>query len=114
VKKWIFGCIRRKIAKLRQLKQVRYKRDARRYALPEQSKGFGQKHKPADQIGCGQHNQERRKYPPNSAPVKLHRREAAGRDLRENDAGDQEAGDNEKHVNPDKSAGNELRMISDH
>ena len=61
----IFGCVRRKIADLSQLKQIGYKANAR----------------------C---DDERRKYPPNPARVKFQEGEGAGFDLRKNDTGDQE------------------------
>jgi hypothetical protein len=57
----IFRRIRGEIAELCQLKQIGYKGDACRNALPEQAKRVGQENKPADKIGSSQHNGERRK-----------------------------------------------------
>ena len=69
----IFGCVRREIADLVELKQVGYERNARCNALTEQGETGRQKNKPTDQIGDGQHDQERRKYSPNPPRVKLGR-----------------------------------------
>src|SRR4029450_8059245 len=112
----IFGRIRRKIADLPELKQIGYKRNAGGNALPQHGKAIGQEDNPTDQVGNSQNDDERRKYPPNPARVEFHERKGIGLDLRKNDASDQEAENNEKYINPDKSAGDEPRLsvITDH
>src|ERR1700722_14331657 len=110
----IIGRIGRKIAGLGKLKQIGHKSDAGGDALAKQGKLVRQKDKPADQPANGQHDDKRRKYPANPSSVEFRRREGAGSGLVENDAGDQEAGNNEKDVDADKPAGNQPRVISDH
>ena len=112
----IFGRVRRKIADLPELKQIGYKRNAGGNALASMEKPSGSQNKPTDQIGNSQNDDERRKYPPNPARVELHERKGIGLNLRKNDASDQKAGNNEKNINPDKSAGDKPRLsvITDH
>src|SRR5271169_1440305 len=83
----IFRRIRREIATLSELKQIRNEGHTGRGALAEQGKTIGQEHEPADQIGDGQHHDERRKYSPDPAGIEFKRRESSRLGLGENDTG---------------------------
>ncbi len=110
----IVGRIRCKIAGLTELKQIGCKYSAGRDIFAEQRKTFRQKNEPADHVGDGQHRDQRRKYPAHPAGIETEPRKGAFARLCEDDAGNQEAGYHKKNIDPDKSAGNPLRVISNH
>ena len=87
----ILGRVRSKIAEPRELKQIGYERNAGGDVLPEQGKALREKNEPAEHVGDGHDDDERRKYPPNPARVEFQERKRVGFALQENDASDQEA-----------------------
>ncbi len=112
----VFSGIGREIAELRELKQVRNERGARHGAFAQQGKRGRQQNEPADQVGNGQHDDQRGKDPPDPATVEGPEREAVSREFAQNDPGDQEAGNHEEDIDPDEAAGRQpgLGMVGDH
>ena len=65
---------------------------------------IGQQSKPAEPIAGRKNDDQRRKYPLDAASVELGKAEITALQASENDAGDQEAGNNEEYVDTDEAA----------
>ncbi len=105
----------REIAALPELKQIGRKGDAGRDAFPEQLELIREQNKPPDQIGCAEHDNQRRKDAADTAAIETGDREGAGIDLRQDDPRDQKTGNDEEDVDPDKSTRDQprVRVIDD-